>query len=75
MLVAAYMDVSTKEVETSVNRGETRFTDKSNSLFWPERARENLTLAFEILEGERQLAFENEETGGGLVSLHKGRHW
>ena len=73
MIVAAYMDVSTKEVESSVNRGETRFTDKSNYL-WPERARENLTLAFEILEGERQLAFENEETGG-LVSLHKGHRW
>ena len=74
MLVAAYMDTSTKEVEVSVNRGETRFTDGGNSSFWPERARKNLALAFEILEGERQLALENEEIGG-LVSIHKGRHW
>ena len=74
MLVAAYTDVPTKEVETSVNRGETRFTDESNYISWPERARENLSLAFKILEGERQLAFEDDEMGG-LKSFHKGRHW
>ena len=73
MLVASYAGVSTKEVETSVNRGETRFTD-GDSVFWPERARENLSRAFKILEGERQLAFEDDEMGG-LKSFHKGRRW
>ena len=74
MLVAAYTGVSTKEVEASVNRGETRFTDQSQYLSWPSRASSNLERAFEILERERQLAFEDEEMGG-LKSFHKGRRW
>ena len=74
MLVAAYTGVSTKEVEASVSRGETRFTDESRYMSWPYRASENLTRAFKILEGERQLAFEDDETGG-LVSFRKGRRW
>lgn len=75
MLVAAYTGVSTKEVETSVNRGETRFTDMNQYMSWPSRASKNLTLAFEILERERQLAFVDEYEDGGLQSLHKGRRW
>ena len=67
MLVAAYTDASTKEVEASVSRGETRFT----VLSW---TCENLEHASAILERERKLAFEDDEEGG-LVSLHKGRRW
>lgn len=74
MLVAAYTGVSTKEVEESVSRGETRFTDEGRYLSWPHKARKNLAIAFDILERERQLAFEDGETGG-LKSFHKGRHW
>ena len=75
MLVAAYTGSSTKEVEESVSRGETRFTDESQYLSWPKRASKNLTLAFDILERERQLAFEEDGEVGGLVSLRKGRRW
>ena len=77
MLVAAYTGVSTKEVEESVNRGETRFTDENLYLSWPSQASENLSRAFKILEGERQLAFEdeNENEVGGMESFHKGRRW
>ena len=75
MLIAAYTDASTKEVEASVNRGETRFTDENLYLSWPSQASENLSRAFKILEGERQLAFEDDEMGGGLKSFHKGRRW
>ena len=74
MLVSAYTGASTKEVEASVSRGETRFTDARRFLSWPCGARKNLARAFEILEGERQLAFEGDELGG-LKSFHKGRRW
>ena len=74
MLVAAYTGVSTKEVESSVNRGETRFTDENLYTSWPSQASENLSRAFKVLEGERQLAFEDDEMGG-LKSFHKGRRW
>ena len=74
MLVAAYTGASTEEVEASVSRGETRFTDETEYMSWPSRAGENLALAFEILERERQLAFEDDEVGG-LKSFHKGRRW
>ena len=75
MLVAAYTGASTKEVEASVSRGETRFTDASQFLSWPHKASKNLTLAFDILERERQLAFEDDDKVGGLESFHKGRRW
>ena len=75
MLVAAYTDSSTKEVEESVSRGETRFTDVSQYLSWPHKARKNLALAFDILERERKLAFEDEDEVGGMESFHKGRRW
>ena len=76
MLIAAYTGVATKKVETSVSRGETRFTDVNQYMSWPNRASKNLALAFEILEGERQLAFEDDEgEAGGLQSFHKGRRW
>ena len=75
MLVAAYTCASTKEVEASVNRGETRFTSAGQYMSWPRRAEKNITLAFDILERERKLAFEDEDMMGGLESFHKGRRW
>ena len=72
MLVAAYCGASTKEVEESVSRGEREFTDR---FFTGFRGADNLNDALEILERERQLAFEEDGEVGGLVSLRKGRRW